>query len=92
MDEDVVINKATVAKIHAQQIDLKNNKPLKAFPVANSEDGEGAKLISADKSWFTFGNPKNKKQPKPDLLLLQIFYSSTKDQEPLRLQLLSKIP
>ena len=64
LDEDVVINKATVTKIQAQQIDLKNNKPRKAFAVANSEDGEGAKLISADKSWFTFGNPKNKKTAK----------------------------
>ena len=62
--EDVVLNKATVAKIHSQQIDLANSKPLKAFPVANSEDGEGAKLVSADKSWFTFGNPKSKKTAK----------------------------
>lgn len=64
LTEDVVLNKATVAKIHAQQIDLANHKPLKAFPIANSEDGEGAKLISADKSWFTFGNPKSKKTAK----------------------------
>ena len=64
LTEDVVLNKAAVAKIHAQQIDLLNSKPLKAFPVANSEDGEGAKLLSADKSWFTFGNPKSKKTAK----------------------------
>ncbi len=61
LTEDVVLNKATVAKIHSQQIDLFNNKPLKAFPIANSEDGEGAKLLSADKSWYIFGNPKNNK-------------------------------
>jgi hypothetical protein len=64
LTEDVVLNKATAAKIHSQQIDLANNKPLKAFPIANSEDDEGAKLISADKSWFTFGNPKSKKTAK----------------------------
>ncbi len=64
LTEDVVLNKAAVAKIHSQHIDLTNLKPIKAFPVANSEDGEGAKLISADKSWFTFGNPKSKKTAK----------------------------
>jgi hypothetical protein len=64
LTEDVVLNKATVAKIHSQQIDIANSKPLKAFPIANSEDGEGAKLTSADKSWFTFGNPKSKKTAK----------------------------
>jgi len=64
LTEDAVLNKATVARIHSQQIDLINRKPLKAFPVANSEDGEGAKLISADQSWFTFGNPKSKKTAK----------------------------
>ena len=64
LTEDVVLNKATIAKIHSQQIDLTNRKPLKAFPVANSEDGEGSMLTSADKSWFTFGNPKVKKTAK----------------------------
>lgn len=64
LTDNVVLNKATVAKIQAQQIDIKNNKPLKAFPVANSEDGEGGKLPSSDKSWFTFGNTKSKKTAK----------------------------
>ncbi len=64
LTDDVVLNKATVAKIHAQQIDIKKSLPLKAFPIANSEDGEGAKLLSADKSWFTNGNPKNSKTAK----------------------------
>lgn len=55
---DVVLNKASVAKIHALQM-LKNSKEiLYASPIANSEDGQGAKLISPDKSWFTFGNPE----------------------------------
>lgn len=64
LTEDVVLNKATISKILAQQIDLNNLKPLKSFPVANSEDGEGAKLVAADKSWFTFGNTKSKKTAK----------------------------
>ena len=64
LDNDVVLNKASVTNIHSQQIDLPGKKPLKAFPIANSEDGEGAKLLSADKSWFTFGNPKSKKTAK----------------------------
>lgn len=58
LTDDVVLNKAAVVKIQSQQIDFKNNTALKAFPVSNSEDGEGAKLISADKSWFTFGDNK----------------------------------
>ncbi len=59
--DDVVLNKATVAAIKAQHALLESTGPLKAFPVANSENGEGAKLVTADKSWFTFGNPKTKK-------------------------------
>ncbi len=58
LTEDVVLNRATVVAQQAQQIDLLNNTPLKTYLVANSEDGEGAKLLSADKSWDTFGNPK----------------------------------
>ena len=61
LTDDVVLNKTAVATIKAQHILRDTTGPLKAFPVANSEDGEGAKLAAADKSWFTFGNPKNKK-------------------------------
>ena len=61
LNDDVVLNKASVAAIKAQHILRDTTGPLKAFPVANSEDGEGAKLVAVDKSWFTFGNPKNKK-------------------------------
>jgi len=61
LKEDVVLNKAIVSKIQAQHIDITNNSLLRSFSQANSEDGEGAKLISPDKSWFTFGNPASMK-------------------------------
>ena len=64
LDNDVVLNKASVAGLHAQHFAPGNKKPLQAFPIADSEDGEGAKLLAADKSWFTFGNPKSKKTAK----------------------------
>jgi len=56
LTDDVVINKATVAKIHSLQII--GGTTLKASPIANSDDGQGAKISSADKSWFTFGDVK----------------------------------
>ncbi len=64
LDNDVVLNKATVAGLHAQHFAPGNQKSLKAFPIANSEDGKGAKMVAADKSWFTFGNPKSNKTAK----------------------------
>ncbi|MEO8960783.1 MAG: hypothetical protein ABI325_02815, partial [Ginsengibacter sp.] len=62
--DNVALNKATITKIQSQQINLENNGPLKSFEIANSADGYGAKLLSADKSWFTFGNSKNKPTDK----------------------------
>ena len=62
LTDDVVINKAIVSKIHSQHFDDKGK--LIAYPVANSEDGKGGKLLSADKSWFTFGNPKRPVETK----------------------------
>ena len=56
LNADVVLNKATVSKIHSQQIKHNGKDLLIASPVADSEDGQGAKLISPDKSWFTFGD------------------------------------
>lgn len=69
LDEDVVLNKCMVARIQAQHILRETSGPLKAFPVADSDDGEGAKLVAADKSWFTFGNPKSKKTAKTGFAL-----------------------
>jgi hypothetical protein len=61
LTDDVVINKATVSKIHSTQIIHGIKDILKASPVANSDDGQGAKITSADKSWFTFGDVKKTK-------------------------------
>jgi len=69
LTDDVVLNKATVTSIQAQHALRDTFGPLKAFPVANSDDGEGAKIVAADKSWFTFGNPKNKKTAKTGFAL-----------------------
>jgi len=60
LTEDVVLNKASVAKIHALQMLKLSKEVLFVSPVAASEDGQGTKLISPDKSWFTFGNPEKK--------------------------------
>ncbi|POY37289.1 hypothetical protein C3K47_05860 [Solitalea longa] len=57
LDQDVVLNKATVEKIQSIQFLQKTKETLASAPIAVSEDGQGAKLSSADKSWFTFGNP-----------------------------------
>lgn len=59
---DVVLNKAVVEKVQSIQF-LNRTKEVLAFaPTAVSEDGQGAKLVSADKSWFTFGNPETIKE------------------------------
>lgn len=55
--EDVVLNKATVEKLQAIQVVKGAKERVIGYPVAASEDGQGAKVLSADKSWFTFGNP-----------------------------------
>jgi hypothetical protein len=54
--DDIVINKATVAKICSTQIIRGAKDLLKASPKANSDDGQGAKITSADGSWFTYGD------------------------------------
>src|SRR6185437_5029802 len=58
LTNDIVINKATVSNIHSTQIVHSTKDVLKASPIANSDDGQGAKITSADKSWFTFGDVK----------------------------------
>lgn len=54
---DVVLQKATVQSLQSLYLDKNVAGTLYASPVANSDDGKGAKLTSADKSWFAFGNP-----------------------------------
>jgi hypothetical protein len=57
LTEDIVINKATVEKIQSIQVLDRSKKIIAASPVAASQDGQGAKLASPDKSWLTFGEP-----------------------------------
>ncbi|HWK04710.1 MAG TPA: hypothetical protein VNS58_13815 [Puia sp.] len=64
LTDDVVINKATVSKIHSLQIVHGSKDLLKASPIANSDDGQGAKVTAADKSWFAFGDIKKIKNAK----------------------------
>jgi hypothetical protein len=55
---DVVLQKTTVQSLQSLYLDKTTGGTLYASPVANSDDGNGAKLTSADKSWFTFGDPE----------------------------------
>ncbi len=61
LDEDIVINKGTIKSlknIYAKKDINAGTKQIFACPVANSEDGTGGKLESADQSWKTFGSPE----------------------------------
>ena len=58
LTDDIVINKAVVSKIQSTQIIHGGKDFLKASPIANSDDGQGAKITSADSSWFTYGDVK----------------------------------
>ncbi|HTE10178.1 MAG TPA: hypothetical protein VK645_04395, partial [Chitinophagaceae bacterium] len=58
LTDDIIINKATVSKIHSLQIIHGSRDLIKASQVANSDDGQGAKITAADQGWFTFGDPK----------------------------------
>ena len=55
LTDDIVLNKSQVSIIHSLQVQHKG-KNLLSSPIPNSDDGQGAKLTSADNSWFTFGN------------------------------------
>lgn len=57
VDEDVAINKAQVTELKAVYGDISNNHQLYASPVANSSDGNGAKIENEEQSWKTFGKP-----------------------------------
>ena len=59
--QDIILNKATVARLQSLQIIKGDKDVLIASPVANSDDGQGAALAGADKSWFTFGDVKKTK-------------------------------
>ncbi len=57
---DVVLQKTTVQSLQSLYLDKSANGALYASPVAASDDGNGAKLTSADNSWAPFKSPKNK--------------------------------
>lgn len=57
LTDDIVLNKSTVAQIHAQQL-IYPSGSLQASPVAASADGAGTPIKTADQSWFTFGDTK----------------------------------
>lgn len=63
LTSDLVVQTAQVQALKSIYLN-KYNTPVTLFasPVANSEDGQGGKLLSADNSWFPFGNPKNIQQ------------------------------
>jgi hypothetical protein len=56
---DVVLQTAGVQLLRSIFLN-KGMNPVTLFqaPVANSADGQGAKLLSADGSWFPFGDPQ----------------------------------
>ncbi|RPI19308.1 MAG: hypothetical protein EHM58_02305 [Ignavibacteriae bacterium] len=58
LTEDIVINKAKVSKIHSLQIKHDTKDILIASQIADSDDGQGAKIMSADNSWYTFGDTR----------------------------------
>lgn len=70
LTDDLVINKSSVSKIQSWQKTTRSGKDvLIASLVANSEDSLGAKLTSADKSWFTFGDRKKTANAKSGFAL-----------------------
>jgi hypothetical protein len=63
LTDNIVVQKASVQSLKSLFLG-KDASPvtLYASPVANSEDGQGAKLLSVDHSWAAFGDPKKIKQ------------------------------
>lgn len=63
-DEDIVVNKATVAELRSFYKAIGTDKIegvsqagfLYASPIANSADGSGAKIISEEQDWHPFAN------------------------------------
>jgi len=56
--QDVVLNKAAISKLQSWQLTDTTKQILKASVIANSNDGQGAKIDTVDKSWFTFGDTR----------------------------------
>jgi hypothetical protein len=82
LTDDVAINKATISKIHSTQIIHGTKDLLKASVIANSDDGQGAKITSADKSWFTFGDVKKIKNAQTGFAIASnILYLNEGDRQ-----------
>lgn len=59
LSDDVVINKGTVKSLKSIFVDTDlSSQTMQVFsnPIANSDDGQGGKLTSVDKSWKPFGD------------------------------------
>lgn len=56
LDVDTTVNHASVQALKSLYLKKGNGDVLYASPIANSEDGNGGKLLSADGSWLPFGN------------------------------------
>lgn len=64
LTDDIVLQTAAVTALRSIYLDeVDSPVVLYASPIANSQDGQGAKLLSADNSWPAFGNPENKLLP-----------------------------
>lgn len=61
LTDDVVLHQASVQTLKSLYLNKTGGGVLYASPIANSEDGNGAKLQSADKSWYTFGDSSKTK-------------------------------
>lgn len=58
LTDNLVVQKGRVEALRSLCLQKMAPQGLSASPDAASEDGQGAKLLSADKSWFAFGDPK----------------------------------
>jgi hypothetical protein len=63
LTDDIVVNQATVQAMRSLFLsspagNTAGAKSLYASPTANSADGQGAKLTTADQSWYAFGDIK----------------------------------
>lgn len=56
LTDDVVLHQASVQSLKSLYLNKNTSGGLYASPVANSDDGNGAKLLSADNSWPAFGD------------------------------------
>jgi hypothetical protein len=56
LNDDVVLRQASVKSLKSLYLNKTGNGILYASPIADSDDGNGAKLQSADNSWPAFGD------------------------------------